>query len=779
MSSFVRLGLVLLLLFGPAASAGALQQSEPYDRYDEVRALFSDLRLDQGATARIQGVTLKRESGELEFIEGTLALLETFEGRRIGAVFEGSGRFRMTAPIPIERDQLVRFFETETIDETFDGALLLFTDHTLEELEAAGVTFDASLRLARHEDILDDADEFFVDDNSKAVDRVLMSAILNADRPGYAMFYAHLMPGGRGSSGDELFFQVDAAGEEQISFGRAVNNDTFELISSFQSPQNYFGDPTAVRQRATGVAVDHYLMDFTVESGLDIEASVDVSIEPLEPGGFWMAFSLTTSLAVDSAKWASGEAADFRRGKDAFALWLRIPERIGVGDKEPVTFWYHGSELLEETRAWYYLTSSAYWYPRNGSDRSTFDITFHTPKDRELVSVGANVADSVIGNVRTSRWVTTFPSVHASFNYGEMEASILLDPRIPPVAMTINEQAHRSISVLRARATGLPETDLDNVRRVIQGDIANSISFFTTWFGEPPITDLRVTEIPFNHGQAFPGMIHLSWITYEGMGDEGYDEMFRAHEVAHQWWGLGVQNRTYRDTWLSEGFSEFAGLWYLNTVLQEPERYLDRLRDTKGDILRRRDKAPPIGLGTRAGSRDHPDDYQTMIYNKGAWVLHMLRNIFMDMQTLDESRFVEMLRDFYLAFVGDETSTGDFQRTVEAHLGMDMGWFFEQWVNGSAIPTYRVEYCGRELEDGTYSVTARVEQERVPTTFQMYVPLRLEFGDEGISRLRIAVAGPLTEVELPPIPRRPDRIVFNEFESVLAEVDNNGWKCRD
>ncbi len=746
--------------------------------FDELHAMFSAFRLDSDATGEVRGVTLTRESGEIELTDGTIALLRPFRGNRVGAVYVGPGRFRMTAPIAVERGQLARFFGSETIDHTFSGAFMLFTDETLQELEAAGVTFDGGARLAPHERLIDAADEYLVGNDTKDPDRELMSALLHGGRSGHSVFYAHLAPGGDRSSGRALFYQVARRMEEPIAFGRAVNRNTYELITSFKPAQAYLGDPTARAPRSVGVQVDHYTVDFTIRSGLDVEVEAELSIRALEPGGFWNPFSLTTSLRVDSARWSSGEPADFRRGRDGFALWLRVPETLQPGDSAAVKFWYRGSDLLEETRDWYYLTSSTYWYPRNGGERSTFDLTFHTPKDRELVSIGSNVQDTVVGNVRTTRWVTTDPFGHASFNYGEMASSVLVDPRIPPVAMTINEQAHRTIGVQRARATGLPETDLALVRRELEGDVANAISFFMTWFGDPPITELRVTEIPFNHGQAFPGMIHLSWITFEGMGTKGYDEMFRAHEVAHQWWGLGVKNLTYRDTWLSEGFSEFAGLWFLNTVLEEPERYLDRLRDTKREILSRRDKAPPIGLGTRVASRDNPRDYQTIVYDKGAWVLHMLRNIFMDLQTLDESRFVGMLRDFYLAFAGSEATTEDFRRAVEVHLGADMGWFFDQWLYGSAIPTYRVEYCGKELEDGRWAVTARVEQERVPEAFQMYVPLRLDFGNEGSARLRIGVRGPLTEVALPPMPRRPSRIVFNEFESVLAEVDDNGWRCR-
>src|SRR2546427_7448220 len=52
------------------------------------------------------------------------------------------------------------------------------------------------------------------------------------------------------------------------------------------------------------------------------------------------------------------------------------------------------------------------------------------------------------------------------------------------------------------------------------------------------------TEIPYFHGQAFPGMIHLSWATFLSQSDQGSDQSFRAHEMAHQWWGIGDRKST-------------------------------------------------------------------------------------------------------------------------------------------------------------------------------------------------------------------------------------------
>ena len=73
-------------------------------------------------------------------------------------------------------------------------------------------------------------------------------------------------------------------------------------------------------------------------------------------------------------------------------------------------------------------------------------------------------------------------------------------------------------------------------------------------------------------------MVHLSWVTFQQTDQQGEDEVFRAHEVAHQWWGVGVDFTSYHDQWLSEGFSDFSGLWYLQTVRKDNDKYFGMLR---------------------------------------------------------------------------------------------------------------------------------------------------------------------------------------------------------
>jgi aminopeptidase N len=297
------------------------------------------------------------------------------------------------------------------------------------------------------------------------------------------------------------------------------------------------------------------------------------------------------------------------------------------------------------------------------------------------------------------------------------------------------------------------------MRKRVGEDMTRSLRFFQHLYGPTSVKHFYATEIPGFHGEAFPGMVHLSWATFANTSTQGDDEVFRAHEVAHQWWGIGVDFTSYHDQWLSEGFANFSGLWYLQTVSGKNEKYFDMLRRWRSSILLRRAEPGPIALGYRvmAAKDVDQDDYQTVVYKKGAWVVPMLRILTLDLRTMKEDKFTETMRDFYRSYEGHRASTDDFRLVVERHVGADMRWFFDQWVAGTAIPTYRVATRTQAAGDGQFQVALRVKQEGVSNDFQMYVPVTVELGKDQVARYRVKVKGPVTEIMLRrcrPGPRR-------------------------
>jgi aminopeptidase N len=148
-------------------------------------------------------------------------------------------------------------------------------------------------------------------------------------------------------------------------------------------------------------------------------------------------------------------------------------------------------------------------------------------------------------------------------------------------------------------------------------------------------------------------------------------------------------------------------------------------------------------------------------------------------QTGDDD-FKAMMKDFISSHYNKDVSTEDFKRFVDKHMqkGMDLGgngrmdWFFDQWVYGTEMPTYALEYSLRE-EGGRTVLAAKLTQSGVSDGFRMQVPIYLDFG-KGWSRLgQVALVGNASKEFTVPLPQRPKRVAANALNDVLCLSTTN------
>ena len=744
--------------------AGAVATSYE-ERYGEILALQP--RGDRAAP--VDRLVLARDVGRFTLERGTLYLLTAVGGRTVGAVFQGRGTFAFAPPTKVEQDRLALFLKTRELDVPFTEVVWLFADSTLAELEHT-LRFGAASVSGAVRATVRSSLGHLGDEDSRSFDPDLLSAFLNAESS--ALFYAHIKRDG----GAPLMFMVNPFELEGVTLATRAPRTAWthwpEVICRFprQGARLPLGD---LSDRPGGAVIRDYRLEVTLAQTfvgeLTFTAAARLEIAAASPVGPWVPFELFSKLRVDSARWEDGTPATVFRGKDARQLWVRLDRRLDARETRALRL-YYGGDLIDRYGDFFFIESSIAWYPRplEGRSYATFDITYHSPSHLLIASVGERVDSTVAGRVLTTRWVSPAPIRNASFNLGLFEDYQVREEGAPPVTVMISERAHRAL-----RGSGLPRQR--RMKETVATDIVQSLQFFQRVYGPPPVTRLHATEIPYLHGEAFPGLINLSWVTFQATDQHGEDEVFRAHEVAHQWWALGVDFATYHDQWLSEGFASFSGLWYLHAARRDSEKYFGILRRWRANILEKRDEPSPIWLGYRASSSKDELGYRVLIYQKGAWVLHMLRILMLDLRTASDDRFTAMMQDFYNTHRGGRAATQDFQVIVERHAGIPMDWFFRQWVYGTGIPSYRVAYRTEQADDGQYRVTLRVEQEHVADDFQAYVPVTVDLGQNRQGRFRVLVRGPRSELTLPPLPARPRGLTFNELDGVLSEVRMVGW----
>src|SRR4029077_15079383 len=305
-----------------------------------------------------------------------------------------------------------------------------------------------------------------------------------------------------------------------------------------------------------------------------------------------------------------------------------------------------------------------------------------------------------------------------------------------------------------------------------------------------PPTPIYVSSINAGHGQAFDGFIQLAHRSFDLLGP-GIGELFRAHEAAHQFWGVMVGAASYRDAWLGEAFAEYSGMMFVERTMKDGPRLLDEIihayndeqngsiksgfsKFTRADVNKANslhgDRTGPIGHGWRADTGEVPTAYGSQVYGKGALVLHMLRGMLRD-QTGGDQAFLGVLRDFLHTYRGQAPSTGDFEAVLARHVPGDWSWFFDEWVNGMGIPAYRWSYevASSPNAEGHYVATLKVRQSDIPVGFRMSVPVAVEYANGRTERRRVMVDQAEQSFPLA-FSERPKSLTFNADSEVLAKT---------
>jgi aminopeptidase N len=269
-------------------------------------------------------------------------------------------------------------------------------------------------------------------------------------------------------------------------------------------------------------------------------------------------------------------------------------------------------------------------------------------------------------------------------------------------------------------------------------------------------------------------------------GDRGYWKAVTPHEVAHQWWGHTVGFDSYRDQWMSEGFADMSASLYLSLIEKNPQKFITFWNDERDLLLERSPQgfraidAGPLTMGYRmSNSRTGFDTTRRLIYPKGAYVLHMIRMMMHDRQTGDQ-RFKEMMQDFVKTFGGKAATTEDFKAMVEKHMTPEMDtegnhkmdWFFNEYVYGTALPTYKLDSSFDTAPGGDLQLNLKLTQSGVDDNFRMLVPLYLDMGEGNVAFLgRARLVGNTTveqKVPLKGLKTKPKRAVVNYYDDVLA-----------
>jgi hypothetical protein len=231
-----------------------------------------------------------------------------------------------------------------------------------------------------------------------------------------------------------------------------------------------------------------------------------------------------------------------------------------------------------------------------------------------------------------------------------------------------------------------------------------------------------------------------------------WPEYFLAHEIAHQWWGQGVSFLTYKDQWLSEGLSQFAAAFYLRQKYGERDfaSILKKFSQWTG----KKSAKGPISLGSRLSFNDF-SAYQTIVYDKAALALFMLRDL------LGEETFLSGLRAFFDKYKYSAVRTKSFVTEMEKTSGRNLQEFFKGWFYSYRLPEVQVIWSQEPSPDGG-RLTIRITQIGERFVF----PLWIEWTSGGSVHRDMVVVDQSRQEAVLHVPGKVDRVRVNPDKAV-------------
>ncbi|HYO90623.1 MAG TPA: M1 family aminopeptidase, partial [Pyrinomonadaceae bacterium] len=233
-----------------------------------------------------------------------------------------------------------------------------------------------------------------------------------------------------------------------------------------------------------------------------------------------------------------------------------------------------------------------------------------------------------------------------------------------------------------------------------------------------------------------------------------------AHEIAHQWFGDSVTETTWADLWLSEGFATyFAGLFIEQAEGTEEFRAYMRRQGETYFVFERERRIPLHDTQT-------PELFALLNgnnYQKGAWVLHMLRGI------LGDTVFMRGIRAYYNTHKEGNATTEDLREAMEKASGLDLKEFFKRWVYGSGHPRYEAAWTWKQSAGEAGTLTLALTQTQRDEPF--LTPLTIEFVMPGNATKRELMRPTGKEsVASFNLPRKPTEVRIDPHEFLLKEL---------
>jgi hypothetical protein len=771
-----------------------------------------------GSYATVNNLKLKRDAANFTLKSGELYFITPVEGKVTAAVFLGEGEMSLTPPTDIEKHSLSIFTNEPSITEQFTKLVLRFTDKTFDEVKSSP---NATMKTggpaaSQARDTYRDNQELL---RKRLRDNRESRTLYDIYNPAGETFFMAFINGKRFN---KLVFLLDPFGvplatPEEIALFSYGETDG-GMWTAFHREDEYKKGTASSSEDNRLIDITRHEMDAAIK-GTHLAVTDRLTFRNLHAGTRLVPFELFRTLRVSRVQDADGNDLSFiQESKDEdsdFAVIAAKP--LEAGQSYQFTIQYDGDGALRDSGGGnYILIPRSTWYPGNANtlfaeDRAIFDMTFRFPKSVTFVGTGAPTGpEAKEGDLTVAKWSSGKTELAvAGFNYGRFKKKMISDKEsgydvefyanteVPDELKDIQNQIDRIEAQGGKTMTTLGSISTTAMADPALADAQNASRIYNAYFGKLPYSRIAMTQQPApNFGQAWPTLVYMPYLAYvdttqrnQLIGTRGGTDTFwryvAPHEIAHQWWGHIIGWDSYHDQWMSEGFAEFSASLYVQFT-RGNDKFVEFWEDQRKQIVEAspatKDRKPytvgPVTQGYRLNNGKTGGVARFLIYPKGAYILHMLRMMMYQQTKGGDVRFQEMMKDFVKTHFNQPVSTEDFKAIVEKHMTPEMNvdnsgkmdWFFNQWVYGTQVPAYKLDY--QLSSEGV--LNGKITQSGVSDDFIMLVPLYIDTG-KGWAKLGSArlVGNTSLEIKNVKLPMVPKRVAICAMNDVLATSIEN------
>lgn len=491
-----------------------------------------------------------------------------------------------------------------------------------------------------------------------------------AGATGWCLFLAALMCAG----GAEAFWVPAAPALDDVLF---IPDSALEFKAGREA------SPSRVTHNYD---VTRYEIDLTVDDvAKKIAGSTTISALSGGAGVDQVAFDLTSSLTVDSVTRGGVNQVFTHTGG---VLSITLAQTLTQGEPFALKITYHGTPgnngFYFTTRGFYSATEESYsrnWFPcyDDPSDKADgCEVWITARSDWYTVGNGAFVDVTPVGTEQARyHWREDYPipTYLIAIVSGDYDTSFSQTWN----GMPVNYYVYRD-------QIGAAPTFFENQPAMLD--------FYAATFGAYPFKNEKY-GVASVYGFVWGGMENetITHIGHSYINPSHSGDHLLVHEMAHQWWGDWVTCETWMDLWLNEGMATYCDALYTEHA-SGTAAFRQQMQSNANAYFTE-------DARTRFPIYNPQNPWSATVYEKGAWIMHMLRRL------LGDDDFFRAWNDYGAAHPYGTAITPELEAAFAEVYGEDLDWYFDQWIYKAGYPEFKYSW---NLSNGNRTVTIVIDQ---------------------------------------------------------------------